>query len=81
MPIVSALSLTVVIAALGVSAYLVMTNQRLLAFTRETLKAPTAQVTVMESTPGVSGEMRSAHWRLMPGGIGGVSPGAREASY
>jgi len=83
MPLVGALSLTGFLVVVGVTAHLAMTNQRLLSFMREALNAPRAQVTVVESTPRASGEMRSTHWRLLPGavGVGGLSPGTNEGSY
>jgi len=83
-PVALGLASTVVALMLGaVTSYLAVTNQRLLALTRQAVTAPRAQVTVVESVEPrpASGEMQSSRWRLMPGAMGGFSARAGEGTY
>jgi hypothetical protein len=58
---------------IGAMAYLVLTNQRLLAVAqRAVMPAP-----LQPSGPaGVSGTMRGSRWQLLPGSFGGFSSAA-----
>jgi len=80
LPVVAVSMVSLVV--LGILTYLTVTNQRLLALTQQMLSIPRSQVTVVETAPSTSGEMRSAEWRLLPGSVGGgFSSGAVEESY
>lgn len=83
-PVMLGLAGLVVVLMLGaVASYLAVTNQRLVALTRQAVTAPPAQVTVVESVEPrpASGEMHSSRWRVMPGTMGGFSARAGEGTY
>ena len=80
--VLSALSLSLVgLLVVAGAVYLAMTNQRLLALTKQAVSTPRSHVTVVKPEPSASGQMRSSRWRLMPGTLGGFSPSAGDEAY
>ena len=62
--------------------YLTATQQRLVSQATRALATRRAEVTVVAPpTPSSSGAMRGARWQIVPGGFGGFSSGASDASY
>ncbi|MBI2104494.1 MAG: winged helix-turn-helix transcriptional regulator [Candidatus Omnitrophica bacterium] len=62
--------------------YVTVTQQRLASQASRALATRRAEVTVVvPPTPSSSGAMRGSRWQIVPGGFGGFSSGASDASY
>jgi len=62
--------------------YVTATQQRLASHATRALATRRTEVTVVAPpTPSSSGAMRGAHWQITPGGFGGFSSGASDATY
>ncbi len=61
------------IAIVGVIAYLVMTNQQLIAMAKQAIGNPHAPMAMVKGAPNASGQLSGGHWRLLPGTFGGFN--------